>query len=612
MFLQRASPVLTLTAVFACAGAAAPEPGPAAPQGEERSSAADFVELPDLTTLAQGGMRDVIARWQADRRTLEEFFDLEQSPLRRARMLDLHAAWLAGLDSIDFGSLPRAQQIDWLLLRGELGHRLRELELEEQRFDEVAAALPFAEAIADLHDARRDLAPVEPQAVAQVLTDLAVELESVRERLARSDAEATEGGDEGEDGAEPVRLRPDQAKRAAEATDELRGALRDWHGFHSGYQPLFSWWVDEPWKALDEALDEHATWLREELAGIEDEDTIVGAPIGREALLAELEHAWIPYTPEELVAIADREMAWCRARMLEASAELGFGDDWKAALEHVKGLYVPPGEQTALVERMAREAEAYLIDNDLVSVPELARNTWRMEMMSPERQKVNPFFLGGDTVIVSYPTDSMSHADKLMSLRANNEHFSRAVVHHELIPGHRLQHFMQARHNTQRRSFSTPFWGEGWALYWELLLWDRGFARGPEDRIGMLFWRMHRCARIRFSLAFHLGTMTPQECVDLLVDEVGHERASAEGEVRRSFEGGYGPLYQCAYMLGGLQIRALAAELVDGGRMDLRAFHDAVLRQNSIPIELVRAALSEEPLSRELRPNWRFDEVLQR
>jgi uncharacterized protein (DUF885 family) len=338
----------------------------------------------------------------------------------------------------------------------------------------------------------------------------------------------------------------------------------------------------------------------------------VGAPIGREALLAELEHAWIPYTPEELVAIADREMAWARARMLEASRELGHGDDWRAALEHVKGLYVPPGEQTALVERLAREAEDYLIANDLVTVPELARRTWRMEMMSPERQRVNPFFLGGDTVIVSYPTDAMSHADKLMSLRANNEHFSRAVVHHELIPGHRLQHYMQERHNTHRRPFATPFWGEGWALYWELLLWDRGFARGPEDRVGMLFWRMHRCARIRFSLAFHLGDMTPEQCVDLLVDEVGHERASAEGEVRRSFEGGYGPLYQCAYMLGGMQIRALSRELVDSGRMGLREFHDAVLQQGSIPIELVRAALSDETLARTTAPSWRFDEVLQR
>lgn len=585
MILNRASFVPPLLALLACASSAHTE-------SAATQSAVDFVDLPDLPALTRaGGMRGVIERWQADRQTLEEFFDLQLSPVRRARLGELHAAWLTGLDAIEFEGLPRAQQIDWLLLRGELRHRLSALEHEGRRLQEISAALPFLSAIAELHDARRALEPIDAEVAAQTLADLAQELEGVREGLV---------------------LRPDQARRAARATDALRDSLREWHGFHAGYHPLVSWWIDAPWRALDEALGRHATWLREDLAGIEDEDAIVGAPIGREALLAELERAWIPYTPEELVAIGEREMAWTRERMLEASRELGFGDDWRAALEHVKGLYVPPGEQTRLVERLAREAEDYVIDQGLLSVPGLARNTWRMEMMSPERQKVNPFFLGGDTVIVSYPTDAMSHADKLMSLRANNEHFSRAVVHHELIPGHRLQHFMQDRHNTQRRPFATPFWGEGWALYWELLLWDRGFARGPEDRVGMLFWRMHRCARIRFSLAFHLGQMTPQQCVDLLVDEVGHERASAEGEVRRSFEGDYGPLYQCAYMLGGLQIRALSRELVDGGGMGPRAFHDAVLQQNSIPIELVRAALSEEPLARDLRPSWRFDEVLSR
>ncbi|MFX8937956.1 DUF885 family protein, partial [Acinetobacter baumannii] len=84
------------------------------------------------------------------------------------------------------------------------------------------------------------------------------------------------------------------------------------------------------------------------------------------------------------------------------------------------------------------------------------------------------------------------------------------------------------------RNFNTPFWTEGWSLYWEFLLWDNQFPRNAEDKIGMLFWRMHRCARIIFSLNYHLGNWTPQQCIDFLVDRVGHERANAEGEVRRS------------------------------------------------------------------------------
>ena len=114
----------------------------------------------------------------------------------------------------------------------------------------------------------------------------------------------------------------------------------------------------------------------------------------------------------------------------------------------------------------------------------------------------------------------------------------------------------------------------------------------------MLFWRSHRCARIIFSLKFHLGQMTAPEAIDFLVDRVGHERRNATAEVRRSVNGSYGPLYQAAYMLGGLQIRALRKELVDSGKMTNRAFHDEILKQNAIPIEMIRASLTQQSLAR--------------
>ena len=154
--------------------------------------------------------------------------------------------------------------------------------------------------------------------------------------------------------------------------------------------------------------------------------------------------------------------------------------------------------------------------------------------------------------------------------------------------------------------FETPFWTEGWALWWEMLLFERGFQRGPEDEVGALFWRMHRCARIKFSLSFHLGTMTPEQCIDFLVERVGHERRNASAEVRRSFNGSYGPLYQIAYMVGALQLRALHGELVGAGKLSERAFHDAVLQGGNMPIEMVRARLTDMPLARDFAAAWRF------
>jgi uncharacterized protein (DUF885 family) len=132
----------------------------------------------------------------------------------------------------------------------------------------------------------------------------------------------------------------------------------------------------------------------------------------------------------------------------------------------------------------------------------------------------------------------------------------------------------------------------------------------PEDRIGALFWRMHRSARIIFSLNFHLGKMTPEQAIQFLVDTVNFERANAEGEVRRSFNGSYPPLYQMAYMIGGLQIRALHHELVDSGKMTERAFHDAILEGGPMSIVMVRARLAKTPLTRNGAPPWRFAEQL--
>jgi hypothetical protein len=285
---------------------------------------------------------------------------------------------------------------------------------------------------------------------------------------------------------------------------------------------------------------------------------------------------------------------------------MGFGDDWKAALEKVKTLHAEPGKQTQVVRDLAFEAIEFVEKRNLVTVPPLAKEIWRMEMLSPDQQRVSPFFLGGEVIRVSFPTDAMLQDEKLMSMRGNNVHFSRATVQHELIPGHHLTGFMSDRVNPHRDAFGTPFWTEGWALYWEMLLWDLDFPRSPEDRVGMLFWRSHRAARIIFSLSFHLGAMTPQQAIDLLVDRVGHERANATAEVRRSFNGSYSPLYQVAYMMGGLQFRALHQELVKSGRMTDRAFHDAVLATNSMPVEMVRAVLTNQRLGQDHAPSWRF------
>jgi hypothetical protein len=566
-------------------------------------------QAPAAPDAAPSELRDRVERYALDRAALGRRYPLAQAPARLARMKRFYDEVGQQVAAVNVDALGLEGRVDAVLLRLRAGYERRLIEREAAWFEQSAALLPFAGTITALHEARMNLETQDPVKAATTLDALAREVDAARDALV-----ATTGGGKAEGRTTATNGNPASGKpsrlvafRAQEHLASLSEALESWFEFHRGYDPLFTWWAETPYKKAAKALTTYRTALREKGVGIAQgaEEPIVGNPIGRDALVADLASELVPYTPEELIAIGDREFAWCEAEMKKAAAEMGV-KDWKAAVEKVKGLHVDPGQQPDLIRDLAREAEAYVERHDLVTVPALAKEVWRMSMMSPERQRVNPFFTGGEVIQVSFPTAGMEHDDKLMSMRGNNRHFARATVHHELIPGHHLQQFMTARYNAHRRAFGTPFWTEGWALYWEMLLWDRGFAESPENRVGMLFWRMHRAARILFSLRFHLGQWTPEQSIDFLVDRVGHERANAEAEVRRSFNGTYPPLYQLAYMMGGLQFRAMHQELVGGGTMTNRTFHDAVLQGGTMPVEMVRARLRREAPARDHKTTWRF------
>ncbi|MEO7271678.1 MAG: DUF885 family protein, partial [Vicinamibacterales bacterium] len=342
-----------------------------------------------------------------------------------------------------------------------------------------------------------------------------------------------------------------------------------------------------------------------------DDSRIQGKPRGREGLVADLRDNMIPYAPEQLIALANREFAWCEQEMKKASRALGFGDDWKQALEKVKQQAVPPGGQPRMIMDLLDEAVDYLNTHKLITVPGVASESLHMTMMSPEAQLTSPFFLGGDHILVSYPTDTMEFDARMQSMRGNNPGFSHATAFHEMIPGHNLVGFLGSRFRDYRPSLTSggPFYGEGWPLYWELTLYDHGFDKTPEQKIGALFWRMHRCARIIFSLNFHMGYWTPAQAVDFLVDKVGHERDNAAAEVRRSFESAQyqnQPLYQAAYLLGGLQLRGLRKELVDSKALSDLAFHDEIMRQGNMPMALLRLRMTRQKLTRDMDVNWKF------
>jgi uncharacterized protein (DUF885 family) len=584
------------------------------------ASRADTSLVPNLVpTVAHSASElvDVVNRYSADLTSMSRRYDADGSPDQRKRMREFYNAWNARLREIDFDKLSEEGKADYFLMNKELKHELLLLDRRDKQRSETAPLMPFADPLLTLQDTRRNLTPVDSRRASSIVAQVATQVDSLR-ALFESPPPKDDGPAKKGAVAKPTapKVSRTAANRAANNIDRIRRVTANWYKYYDGYDPVFTWWMKDPYKKLDESLTRYSKTLRERVVGFKpgegnaNNGPIVGDPIGRDGLAGDLEYEMIPYTPEELIAVAQREYAFSLSEMKKASREMGFGDNWKAAMEKVKNTYVEPGKQPDLIRDLARQAEAFFDQHDWVTIPKLAREDWTMEMMSPERQRVAPFFLGGESILVSYPTADMTEEEKLMSLRGNNPHFSHATVFHELNPGHHLQGFMLDRYNRHRSVFWTPFWGEGQSLYWEMFLWDHGFHASPEDRIGALFWRMHRSARIIFSMSFHLGKMNPEQAVQFLVDTVNFERANAEGEVRRSFSGDYSPLYQIAYMIGGLELRALHKELVDSGKMTDRAFHDSVLQGGSMPIALIRARLENLPITRDGPAPWKFADNL--
>ena len=584
----------------------------------------------------------LIEQYRADNELLSRHYEIAgDSSAALARHRKLLDGWLAKVNALDFAKLAPDEQVDVVLLHNEIEASLMHLDDRGTELKELAAWIPFRDAVSALGDARVHGDAMVPEKAAAALAPLAKSIAKLQDSVkAAKEKKAAPAADKSKKDAKPEAKAdakpapksapaialptPYQALRAAEITDELAANLKRWFDNYNGFLPEFSWWVKQPHDDTAKALKEYAKYLREQIAGMKSaekkdgegddgsaDQPLLGRSIGAEKLQQHLDHEFIPYTPWELIAVAEREFAWCEQQMKLASQEMKLGDDWKKALQRVKLQHMKPGEQESFVRAEGKRAIAFVKEHHLVTVPADCEEWWGTHMLPLAAQRSMPYAAyGGHDILIAYANEGMKHEDKLMTMRGTNRPFTRNVVPHELIPGHHLQHYMAARERPYRRLFTTPFFVEGWALYWEMRLWDLKYQPTPEDRIGALFWRMHRCARIIVTLKFHLGEMKPDEMVKFLIDRVGHEKFGATSEVRRFIQGNYSPLYQCGYMLGGLQLIALHKELVVTGKMTEQQFHDAILKLGPIPVELIRASLLKEPLPPGFKTQWKFAGVM--
>jgi uncharacterized protein (DUF885 family) len=168
-----------------------------------------------------------------------------------------------------------------------------------------------------------------------------------------------------------------------------------------------------------------------------------------------------------------------------------------------------------------------------------------------------------------------------------------ALTVHEAVPGHHHQIALQQeldmpdwrRHGT----FFTAF-VEGWGLYSERLGIEMGVYDTPAKDMGRLSYEMWRATRLVVDTGLHSKGWTKQQAIDFMTDNTALSAANIEAEVNRYITW---PGQALAYKIGELKIRELRerSERTLGDRFDIRRFHDAVLTQGAVPLDLLEAQI---------------------
>jgi uncharacterized protein (DUF885 family) len=175
------------------------------------------------------------------------------------------------------------------------------------------------------------------------------------------------------------------------------------------------------------------------------------------------------------------------------------------------------------------------------------------------------------------------------------------LTYHESIPGHLWQGSLVLENQSiplLHRNIGIPAYGEGWGLYSEQLADEIGmYANFPTGRIGMLQSFLYRAARIVLDTGLHAKGWSREQAITYFTEQVGLDPISATSEVERYV---VWPGQACSYKIGHNEIVRLReqARAQLGARFDIKSFHDAVLLNGDMPLEVLANVVAEWTRSR--------------
>src|SRR6185436_17423125 len=227
------------------------------------------VDAPDTSPVSE--MRAAIERYTVDRGSLARSYTVSYSSARRERFRKFYSDWLASLQKLNFDSMSQDGKVDYILFKNHLEYELRQLDIQGRQISEIEPLMPFGKTIADLEEARRRMEPVDSAKVAALLTSLKKQVDDKRRAIEmglRPEGRGPISTTAADGATEPVRVKKTVANRAVNALNNVRATLRNWYTFYNGYDPVFTWWNEEPYRALDQSITAYATFLTERVVGI--------------------------------------------------------------------------------------------------------------------------------------------------------------------------------------------------------------------------------------------------------------------------------------------------------------------------------------------------------
>jgi len=351
---------------------------------------------------------------------------------------------------------------------------------------------------------------------------------------------------------------------------EGRAAIVD--GVVAGYAALLTFWNDE-----------YVPAARESIGASE-------LPNGREFYAHRVRlYTTLDLTPEQVHQTGRNEVARIRAEMEEVIRQSGFNGDFAAFLQFLRTdarFYARTPQQ--LLERAAWIAKK--MDGALPAlIGTLPRQPYTV---APVPDHLAPKYTAGRYVAAAPGgTQPGTYWVNTYALDSRPLYALESLTLHEAVPGHHLQYALSRELEDQhpvRRFAQLSAFSEGWALYGERLGLEAGFYTDPYSNFGRLTYEMWRACRLVVDTGIHVMGWTRDQAMDFLASNTALSLHEVRTETDRYISW---PGQALAYKTGELKIRELraAAEQAMGGRFDIRAFHDVVLRNGPVPLDVLES-----------------------